>query len=247
MTSDLDRLRKRINSLKEQAYQGKFILTTFVDTMVAKEIENSFKHNEELKPYSYGGYHTAEYKRYIFSNEIPKREDFQIVAIKIEYSKKNGDINHRSILGSILGLGLKREVVGDIICDKGNFYFFVTKQMENFILENLRYIGNVPVLLVIENEELSYEQKFDIKTCFLASMRLDVVLAAFYNLSRKQALEIISDGAVKVNHLECLNPSENLKSNDLLSVRHHGRLFIGEIKGKTKSGNLVVELKKPSD
>lgn len=238
-------LKKRVENLKDQAYQGKFVLINFVDDITLREFEKAFKKVEPIQPFSYGGYPESEYKRLIISAEEPSAEAYQITCLKINYSKKNYEINHRMVLGSILGLGLKREVVGDIVLASDDYYVFVTTKMAGYIKDNLKYIGRVPVNLEETIFTGEVKKEFLVKDCFLASMRLDVVLAGFYNLSRKEALELVSDNLVKVNHKETMNNSQILEVGDILSVRGKGRLIVEEIKGKTKSGNLVVKLKKP--
>ena len=53
---------------------------------------------------------------------------------------------------------------------------------------------------------------------------------------------MIEKGLVQVNHLECLNLSYNLKDNDLISVRHFGRIEIVNIVNTTKKNRLVVKI-----
>ena len=71
-----------------------------------------------------------------------------------------------------------------------------------------------------------------------------MIIAAGYNLSRSEAHDMIVDGMIKVNHVSVLNPSAIIKEDDLLSVSKKGRLIIGEIGGNTKSGRIVINLKK---
>ncbi len=242
-----ERFRKRVDNLIDGAYSGKLVLLPFLDTNYQQIVKTSFKHNEKVKPYFYGGYSDAEYKRAIFYYDVPKDEMFNIAKLKIDYSRLNGSINHRSILGSVLGLGLKREIVGDIILYEDNYYILVDAKMKDFAIDNLNYIGNVPVKLIEVSYNLENQNKYLEKVCFLASLRLDVIIAGFYNLSRSSAQELIKSGLVKVNHKDTLNISMVLKENDLLSIRGKGRLIVNRVNGKTKSGNLVVEFKKPID
>ena len=145
MDTDLEFFRKRIISLKDKAYQNDFVLLPFLDDSKCYLITKTFKKNEDLKYYFYGGYEEADYKRCIFSYEEVNNELFQIDILKIDYAKKNYSLNHRSILGSVLGLGLKREVVGDIINNNDDYYIFVSKNISDFIIDNLSYVGSTPV------------------------------------------------------------------------------------------------------
>lgn len=245
MHEELERFKKRVMSLKENAYQGRFVLLPFLDETFGVELKNCFKKNEVIQPYFYGGYADAEYRRCIIAENEPNKEDFQITILKVCCSPRNGVLSHRSILGSILGLGLKRDVVGDIVGSEEVFYVFVNTKMADFIKENLFYVGNIPVEIEISNVSVEIKKEFIIKRYFVSSMRLDVIIAAFYNLSRKESLEIIKNADVKRNHLLCQNPSQIIVKDDIISVRHKGRIYVGDSFGVTKSGNIVLELKKP--
>lgn len=54
---------------------------------------------------------------------------------------------------------------------------------------------------------------------------------------------MIENGLVKINHEVCFSSSKILKENDLISVRHKGRIYIGEVGGKTKSNRIVLQLR----
>jgi RNA-binding protein YlmH len=73
-------------------------------------------------------------------------------------------------------------------------------------------------------------------------MRLDVIISNAYNLSRNEANEFIEGGLVSVNHLECTNNSKQIKENDVISVRHKGRVYVNEIIRKTKSDRLAIKI-----
>ena len=222
----VEALKNRIYALKEEAYE-KLILLPFYNAETQLIIKRCFKNNEYLAPYFYGGYSDSEYQRVIISGEEPALSDFGIATLKIEVL---GDkpINHRMILGSILALGLKREVIGDIIYDTNYYYVFVVASLKEFIISNLSKIGP------------NAESKI-----FIASMRLDNVLAGAYNLGRAAAQKMIQDGLVKVNHEVVLKDSKLLKEGDLLSVRGKGRVILVKLMGQTKSNNLILAIKKP--
>ena len=60
--------------------------------------------------------------------------------------------------------------------------------------------------------------------------------------SQEEALEFIEAGLVSVNHMPTYNCSMQLKLNDLLSVRHKGRVTVSNIGGTTKSNRIILEL-----
>lgn len=79
---------------------------------------------------------------------------------------------------------------------------------------------------------------------FAASKRIDVVIAAVYNLSRNETSKLIKAEKVFVNSRLVTSNSYMLCDNDIVSVRGFGRFsFDKEIK-TTKKGRLVLEVKK---
>ena len=143
-----------------------------------------------------------------------------------------------------MALGIKRECIGDIVIADGDAYFAATNEISQYLLREFKAVGKAPITLSIVTNEIKNERKYIEKTHFVSSLRLDAIIASGYNLSRSDAHQMIVDGMIKVNHVSVLNPSHNLKENDLLSVTKKGRLIVGEIGGNTKSGRICVNLKK---
>lgn len=242
--NEIEAFRNRIFSLKDEAYD-KDVILPFYNLENQILIKRCFKNNDYVKAYFYGGYLDAEYKRVILSVNEPKLEDYQITIYKIIFYDKDIEVNHRMLLGSILSLGLKREIVGDIVFDGNYYYFFLCSSMTNFVKENLNKIGKYNISLELYDKEVNVKKEYEEKEIFIASMRLDNVLANSYNLGRARAQEMINDGLVKVNHEVVLKGAKILKESDLLSVKGKGRVILENIKGKTKSGNLVLKIKIP--
>lgn len=240
----LEAFKNRIYTLKLDAYK-RDILLPFYTVEQQEIIKYCFKKNDDVKVYFYGGYENAEYKRALISLNPISNLDFNIITLKINYNNKTDTINHRQILGSILALGLKREIIGDIIKVNDDYYFFVVSNMKEFIVDNLHYIGKAKVEIEQCFEELNYETEYEERTVFLPSMRLDNVLANSYNFGRKKAKEIVETGLVKVNHIIVTNTAKIIKENDVLSIRGKGRLIVGQLVGKSKSDNLILKIRIP--
>ncbi len=153
-----------------------------------------------------------------------------------------GAPTHRDFLGSVLGLGLERECVGDIIVGEESF-FYVTRKVAPFILQNLEKIGRlgvklreVPLSAVPERREPYNEVEASV-----ASLRLDSLVAAAFNLSRSIAADAIAAGLVSVNWLPCENVSQSLNEGDLISFRGKGRAKIAELGNFSKKGRQFVK------
>ena len=159
--------------------------------------------------------------------------------------KKDYDIAHKDVLGSLLSLGIKREKVGDIIINDEAIYFYIRNEILDYVLLNLEKIKNYGVDLEVIDLEMplaraiDYEEK--LVTC--ASARLDLVLANVYNLSRGDAKNAIEAGLVKINYKVTYKISETLDVGDLVSMRRRGRFIVGDYLGLSKKDKLKLFIK----
>lgn len=63
-----------------------------------------------------GGYHEAERIRVAFArNDYDSPVDFRLTALKVTWDDRYRLIGHRDVLGSLMGLGIDRAVLGDIL------------------------------------------------------------------------------------------------------------------------------------
>lgn len=241
---ELELFKKRIESLFIKAYDGNLSLINFIDETKREIILKTAKNYPGVECYFYGGITDSDYNRCILSINDIDNSDFKIDIYKIDYNQRYYELSHRSILGSLMALGIKRECIGDIVIADGDAYFAATNEISQYLLREFKAVGKAPITLSIVTNEIKNERKYIEKTHFVSSLRLDAIIASGYNLSRSDAHQMIVDGMIKVNHVSVLNPSHNLKENDLLSVTKKGRLIVGEIGGNTKSGRICVNLKK---
>ena len=176
-----------------------------------------------------------------YMNEINAADFVSLIRI----DKKDYDIAHKDVLGSLLSLGIKREKVGDIIINDEAIYFYIRNEILDYVLLNLEKIKNHGVELeVIDLEtplarEIDYEEK--LVTC--ASARLDLVLANVYNLSRSDAKNAIEAGLVKINYKVTYKISETLDVGDMVSMRRRGRFIVGDYLGLSKKDKLKLVIK----
>lgn len=234
---------KVTDALKEVEKRG-FVLTKFLDSAELTELKKV--KNSSIRTYYYGGYEDAERVRCIITGieeENPGYDGFEIVALKVVPDTKP-PINHRHVLGTLMSLGIKRETIGDIIFDEeNNIIIFTSSDMENFIKSNLIKINNCFVTISrVELNEVVINTSEDIKLINVASLRLDAVIARTLNLSRNKAVEMINKHLVQINHMETDNTSYILKENDLISIRHFGRIKVLEVVYTTKKDRLIIKI-----
>ena len=188
----------------------------------------------------------SERKRVIiFKNDIEEfKIDDYISIIKISYNKKFGEINHRDVLGSIIGLGIKRECIGDIIIDE-DIFVYVVKEMEYFIINNLIKIGKVSVDVKLsstdELQNITVDNYIE-DTFIVSSYRLDTIISERCSLSREKAKQYIILKNVKINGVINVNPDYIVKIDDLISIHRFGRLIVKEEMKKTKKDKYILRV-----
>ncbi len=233
-----------ISDYIKKAKATTFCLTKFLDTTESSDLRKI--KDPSLKMFYYGGYESAERIRSIIINKQEpdaNLEEFEIDIIKLTLKSDIKEINHRHVLGTLMSFGIKREVLGDIIIDGLNIYIFVIKEITQFILDNLKEINHISVdKEIIEINQLKINEKYETKNINVPSLRLDAVISKVLNKSRNDAVAIIEKGLTQINHIECENTSYFLKPNDLISIRHFGRVKIKEVINITKKDRLVIRV-----
>lgn len=214
------------------------------------------EYNEYVDTFYYGGYNDSERQVALF---VPKfyntedlnaflndnEEDNPLCLVRLKKDKFTV-LSHRDYLGAIMGLGLKREMVGDIkVTDEGADVFCL-KSAAEYICDNLKKSGRGSVTgeILSVNAYSSAEDKFEICFTTASSLRLDGIVAAFFNLSRSTAAETVNKGLVYVNSSQCLKGDYTLKEGDKIVLRGKGKTVLSEIKGTSKKGKLKIEYKR---
>ncbi|NJN57919.1 MAG: photosystem II S4 domain protein [Leptolyngbyaceae cyanobacterium SL_5_9] len=222
------------------------VCTDFLSPPELAEVQQVFARLTEVQLLAWGGYPQAERQRVaIARSEIPlDQSQVAIAALDIAGNFLFDSATHRDFLGALLGTGLVRDKVGDIIVlgERGGQAIVVPELVE-FLEMSLTQVRSVPVKTrQIDLSELKIrEPKKKELTTVEASLRLDAVASAGFGMSRSKMAEMISGGDVRVNWKEVTQPSHQIKSGDLVAIRGKGRLEIGEV-AVTKKERYRVQL-----
>ncbi len=151
-------------------------------------------------------------------------------------------LTHRDYLGSLMGLGIVRESIGDILVTEEKAFIFVRPEQVSYILQNLTKIGRRGVHVRECRQEEIELPKPDTKeiSTTVSSLRLDSVLAAATNLARGKAAELIQAGFVTVNWETEEEVSRMLKEGDMLSARGYGRIRLSSVGNLTRKGRQAI-------
>lgn len=191
-----------------------------------------------------GGYDGAERCVAILlpeENYLLEDEEIPFVPLKIEYPVQVG---HRDILGSILGLGVERNAVGDILVFKSDCYVFIMKDIAHYVEQNLVNVGrqNISIKEVGFDEVCVPEVKTEEINTTVASLRLDCIIAEGFRLSRETAKAAVEKQIVQLNHRIIGTPSQNVKENDVISLRGKGKIILESVSGESKKGRIWVKI-----
>lgn len=213
-------------------------LIDFLDPREQEIIKTIVGSDTDVRLSLWGGSSFSERKRaFLYPDYLEsKNEDFQIVSYDIHYPAKFSTIEHRDVLGALMNIGVKRGKYGDILISGDNVQFICATEIAGFIELNLTKIGKTGVkLLPIEESQLiESKTEYDERNGTVSSLRLDVIVAEIYNLSRAKASPLIQQGRVKLNHKVTDQVAAEVMEGDELSVRGFGRSKLIAIEGTTK-------------
>lgn len=233
---------KRFNELYNRSYEKGYICyTEFLNLNEQSILESTYLPNVK-----YGGYPMAERVVAAFGSDISV-EDFPISLLEISPSmQKFADkLTHRDFLGGLMNLGIKRELLGDIVICDNKGYLFCLAHISDFIINNLTRLKHTSVIVsrakALPDIALKEPDSIEI---IVPSLRADAIISAVCKLSRNESAKLFSQDKVFINAKALNNSSYQLKDGDILSVRGFGRIkFITQLR-LTKKDRIVAEIKR---
>lgn len=198
----------------------------------------------------FGGYEGAERCVCAFLPDWQEAEDWQegdcpVSALRCTF-QEDAPLSHRDFLGSVLGLGITREKVGDLLVSPGKCDIIVLKEIEDFLLMNLDAAGRTR--LKVKSVALSElcPSPPEVKTIkdTVATLRLDAVAATGFSLPRSKAADMISSGKLQLNHRECVKPDKLVAQGDVFSCRGMGKCVVKSAGNLSKKGRIMIELER---
>lgn len=169
-----------------------------------------------------------------------------IIMIKPLIDKFSDDLTHRDILGSLMNLGIERNVIGDILIKEKRAYVFALDNMAEYICDNLTKIKHTSVMCSVISANDSLEELkptlVDVNV-IAASERFDAIIAVLTKKSRSDVINFFQGRLVTLNGRICERNSMTLKEGDVFSVRGYGKyVYLGE-ESKTRKGRIYIKLK----
>ena len=213
----------RLLDLADVVDRGRpFAVGPFMSPFAAQIGQTIATHMKTVTVKSEGGYHEAERVRIAFSrDDYDGPIDFGMTLLSVTWDDRYRLIGHRDVLGSLMGLGIDRAVLGDILMQGAGCQ-----------------IVAVPVTVKeIPMEEIEPPKKTAKEVrATVASLRLDAVGAAGFGISRSKMVQAVDDGRTEVNWQPAKSASQTVKAGDIISIRGRGRIEIKEETGTSRKG-----------
>ncbi len=239
------------------------VTTDFFNLSQQAVVRGFLDGHKDVQAFLYGGYAEAERRQVVFVPDYLQVEDEEEL---IEYFRQNPEecplaaldlthgaagggagrktLTHRDYLGSLLGEGIRREKLGDIIVSERGAQVVTTAEMAEYLAAHYGKAGRVSLTAqVLPIGEIMPEISHrDIVTFTVSSPRLDTIVASVFHVSRKDAVSAISQGRVFVNEREVVKPDFSLKGGEKIVFRGKGKAIYQGAEGVSRKGKTYVSV-----
>lgn len=217
--------------------------TEFLPPNVWKTILE-MKKNFDISIFTNGIFQDSERRLLAFSKDIPN--EYPVKLLKIASSSRFDKLEHKDFLGALMGLGVKREKLGDLIVEEGSCYAAAYDDICEFVRLNLTSVGRSPcsveVIGDISNINVGY--KGELISINSTSLRIDCIVSEICNMSRAKAVDIIRAGKVLVDYCDVIEKDKQVDENSIITIRGYGKYKLLEQLGTTQKGRLRLSVLK---
>lgn len=151
------------------------------------------------------------------------------------------ELGHRDYLGSVLGLGLERDAIGDIVVTGPCEACLITgKPMGEFLISHLEKVATDAVRAAWAGDgcDLGAARRLQPISDTVASERLDCVVAALCQFSREKAQTAIRSGLVELDYEPVDACDRAVEPPAVISVRGVGKFAVHGFDGMTRRGRI---------
>lgn len=194
-----------------------------------------------------GGYETAERRMLAFLPDWCEEfdESEAIAALRCIFRAEEAP-THRDFLGSLMGMQITRERVGDILVGEESADVLLDAALAPHLLESWTSAGRTALKVnVVPLDALRIpEQKVKLIRDTVATLRLDAVTAVGFSMSRAKASELIAAGRVQKNYRDALKGDASVSQGDVISARGLGKFELSEVGGLSKKGRTGIVIRR---
>lgn len=193
-----------------------------------------------------GGYEEAERKILIFLPDWAEEPaGDELVFLRASFHGEES-LTHRDILGSLMGLGVTRERVGDILVSPHSADIIAAPSLRDFFLREWDQAGRVKLTVTeIERGGLLVPQaQVKVIRDTVSSLRLDAVAATAFSMSRGRAAELITAGRINLDHVPCLKADKPVVEGAVITARGFGKAKLTQVGGLSKKGRIGITVER---
>ncbi len=240
---DADLLRRALDLSRQAEKYAEPRNTGFLSPAEQQELR-ALCARERLSPVFHGGGPDCERQMAFFLPSWLVAEALDpaqaIGAVRID--APFGAPGHRDYLGAILGLGLRRDTLGDLRAGEAGAELFCSLSIAPYLLQNLEKVGRFGVKprQIPLAEVPAPQRQYKSVSFTVQSLRLDAVCGGVFGLSRTSAQAQILAGNVNVNYLPCLKPDAPLHEGDIISLRGSGKATLLAPGGTSRKGRQFI-------
>ena len=247
LSKDTALLRARIEDTVRLADKRQFAaFLGFLDEREQAEVEQILCKLSVTNFRFYGGFDDSERCLLgVFADAVECDNACFPVRVAAFYCRADKKLTHRDVLGTLMAMGLRRDAIGDILCDNGLAVVFLREEIFAYVCEQVEKIGGEAVRV-----EQDYDGVLPVAHTFselrdtIASARLDAVVSALVRCSRDRSAQLIRSDSVSVNRVPVGSVSHSVVVGSTVTVRGHGKFIIDELGPETKKGRLRFTARK---
>ena len=145
--------------------------------------------------------------------------------------REEENLTHRDFLGSLMGMGIVREKIGDVLVGPDSADVLVLDTVAEFLAQSWESAGRVKLRVAeidpgcVHIPEIRREERRDT----VSSLRLDAVCSTGFRMARGKAAALIESGRVQLNWRECTKPDRTVSEGDTVSARGFGKFELTEV------------------
>lgn len=220
--------------------------TDFLDPFQLRSFIGILNGIDGISFHEEGGLDNSERKLIQIYPEYFEKSNIEeaISALKIEGSFKFNAVSHRDYLGSLLGLGINKDKIGDINVHEDCAYLIVDKKISDYILFNLNKISKetVKIKKIDISEVKKSKELYKEKIITVSSKRADCIVSEIFNISRGKAQTAISSNRLKVDFEPINSNSKEVRDGSLISLKGYGRAIFLETINETRKGKIRAKI-----
>ncbi len=197
----------------------------------------------------HGGFEGAERTVCVFLPDWQEPEEWdagdELAAVEAAFPPE-ARLAHRDLLGGLMGIGLTREKVGDILVGSAAAQIVCAREAAPIILSQFEQAGRYR----LKRKEIPLSglvpapAEVELVRDTVATLRLDAVLACGLCLARGKAADLVTGGRVSLNHRECLKPDRAVEQGDVLTCRGMGKCVLKRVGDRSRKGRIIIEIER---